>query len=142
MYLYFCASSVDKKGGPSNSDFWVDLPLNRLRNIKSVEVVKVSIPNKNSVTAVPYLILSLDDLFNSGSIDGTYTTIIDTQPRLAGQAFIATEPRHIFEIPAGSTNLLTRISVKILDPNRNTFIFTPVNNDLSDTVNVFLRFAV
>lgn len=99
------------------------------RNVKSVELIAATIPDKNLVTAEPYLVLKIDEIDNIESsdtnTDNAFTILQLNAPNTSGNfidldMYICSGTIKIFETPMAR---LTSMTVSLRDYDNNLFSF-------------------
>lgn len=116
-----------------------------LKNIISIELIQAIIPNVNSVTSEPYLLLKIDELedvmeSNDRNISDAFALIQMAQPT---GGFIHTDKRvyentvKTFLTPKAS---LSKMTLKITDLVGNEFDFKGVNSVLNKSIQVTFVF--
>lgn len=127
-YLTVSSASRDLTNYPSESNYVVffDSPF---KNITNIELIQAIIPDKNSVTAEPYLLLNINEIpdvmsSNNQQLLDAFAIIQLTSPTTAG-GFINTDKRihenipKVFRTPVS----LSRMSIKITNSAGTVFDF-------------------
>lgn len=99
------------------------------RNVKSVELIAATIPDKNSVSAEPYLVLKIDEFDNLESsdtnTDNAFTLLQLNAPNTSGNfidldMYICSGTIKIFKTPLAR---LDRLTISLRDYDNNIFDF-------------------
>jgi hypothetical protein len=99
------------------------------RNVKSIELIAATIPDKNSVLSEPYLVLKIDEFDNIESsdtnLDNAFTILQLNSPNSSGSfidldMYICSGTVKIFKTPLAR---LDRMSVSIRDYDNTLFDF-------------------
>lgn len=128
---YLVVSSVDRDitTYPSSSNFVIQLD-KEYKNIISIELIQAIVPDKNNVTAEPYLLLNINELentmdSNNKSVYNSFAILQVCQPTISN-SFLQIDKR-IFEnitlnyiTPKAS---LSKLTIKITDAEGNIFDF-------------------
>lgn len=146
-YLIVSSKDRDINTYPSSSQFVINLD-QEYRNISNVELIQAIVPDKNSVTTEPYLLLNAKELentmdSNNKQIYESFAILQTCQPTIAG-SFLQIDKR-IFEnvilnykTPKAS---LSKLSLSITDADGNLFSFGG-NGDLSKQYQCLFVFKI
>lgn len=127
-YFVVSSASRDITNYPSESNYVVsfDTPY---KNVHSIELIQAIIPDKNSVTSEPYILLNIDEISdtmksNNQPLLNAFAIIQLTTP-VVNNKFINTDKRihenipKIFHTPIS----LSKMSIKLTDSNGVVFDF-------------------
>ena len=128
-YLVVSSTDRDTSVYPSSSNFVIQLE-KEYKNITSVELIQAIVPDKNSVTAEPYLLLKVREFENTMDSNNKQIynsfAILQVCPPTVSNSFLQIDKR-IFEnvtltyrTPKAS---LSKLSLSITDPSGNIFDF-------------------
>lgn len=143
-YLIVSSADRDTSVYPSSSDFVIQLQ-KEYKNIISVELIQAIVPDKNNVTAEPYLLLKVNELENT--MDSNNKQVYDSfailqvcTPTVAN-SFLQIDKR-IFEnvalnyiTPRAS---LSKLTIKITDADGNVFDFGGSGSTAKPTQSLFV----
>lgn len=143
-YLVINSRSRDVAKYPLPNNYSVDLG-KEYKNIHSMELIQAIVPDKNSVTSEPYLLLSIQEIRNvmhspDSQVADSFAFLQMAPPTTTG-GFIQIDKRvheHvkiIFDTPKSS---LSRISIKITDSEGNLFDFGGSGSLVKDYQNTFV----
>lgn len=128
-YVTVTSKDRDRTKYPDVSKYVVDFPYD-LKNIYSIELIQAIIPDKNNITAEPYLLLKIDEvkdvmLSTDRNIADSFA-ILPIMPPVVPGGFIELDKRihentvKYFQIPKAN---LSRMSVSITDADGRLFDF-------------------
>ena len=134
QYITISSNLRDTVAYPSVSSYTIKLN-QALKNIKSIELIKCVLPDKNNVTRQPFLILSLDEIQDiSVSNDKLYQDalhIISLSPPTQNNFFINvnTADNRIVKTYQTPLSYLSKISINILTHDNLLFDFGGTSHD-------------
>lgn len=142
-YFVVSSASRDLVNYPRESNYMVsfDTPY---KNVHSIELIQAIIPDKNSVTSEPYLLLSIEEIpdimaSNNQEILNAFAIIQLTPPVTAG-GFINTDKRihenipKVFHTPIS----LSRMSIKLTNSLGSVFDFGGISSTDKQYQNTFV----
>lgn len=143
-YLIVSSADRDVSTYPSSSNFVINLE-KEYKNVHSVELIQAIVPDQNSVTDEPYLLLKVKEFettmdSNNKSIYDSFAILQICQPTIPG-SFLQIDKR-IFEnvtltyrTPKAN---LSKITISITDVEGNIFDFGGSGTTTKDYQNLFV----
>jgi len=131
-FLKVSSADRDPSIYPSSSNFVIDLP-KEYKNVSSVELIQAIIPDKNSVTSEPYLLLKIDELDKhpmdalDRATSDAFALLLLTDPPLVPGSFISVDPKihenTVLYYPTTPKAKLSKMTIKVNDVDGNVFDF-------------------